>query len=200
MVLSLISTCCSSSRVRLLIYSIWRSFSTNSKDKSTRKTSLSSRVVLGVWAKPVKWWYCFAEPVGDTTHSCTEQLFSQPGRGAYPTHPWHGVLGHTTSDRPSFQWGRVWEGASSSLVGDIRRRSSEHSRLRPQWCPPLWIQLSQSSECQPGCRGWGSKVIQTLKCGTLCSSYICIVYRRCAGYPAALNTTPKIEGKPSQES
>jgi hypothetical protein len=64
----------------------------------------------------------------------------------------------------------------------------------------LYPTISESSECQPGYRGWGSKVIQTLQCGTLCSSYICIVYRRGAGYLVMLNTSPKIEGKPSQES
>jgi hypothetical protein len=59
---------------------------------------------------------------------------------------------------------------------------------------------SESSERQPGCRGWGSKVILTLQQGTRCFSNCCTAYWGGVVYPAPWSTSHKMRGKPSHAS
>jgi hypothetical protein len=59
---------------------------------------------------------------------------------------------------------------------------------------------SESNEHQPGCKGWGSKVILTLQRGTRCSSNNCTAYWGGVVYPAPYSTSHKMRGKPSPAS
>jgi hypothetical protein len=60
--------------------------------------------------------------------------------------------------------------------------------------------VSTSKERQPGCNRWGSSVSHTPQQGILCSSYCCTVYWGSMGLPVVLNTSQKLEGKPSSKS